>query len=110
MLIGDRQPDPPDRSDWTVYGITDDRGEPPLDPASRAVARTPQPVDWTIGEALWFLHPRPPRRTVARWLKGLDPIGKRELPQGGPPARTYPAAEIMLRHATWVRRKSPPEG
>jgi hypothetical protein len=61
---------------------------------------------WTIGEALRFLDPVPPRRTLSRWLKALEPDGSVPLPQGGPPAKTYPAAAIMERHARWVRRGS----
>lgn len=60
-----------------------------------------QPLDWSIGEAMAFLDPRPPRRTLSRWLAGMDPIGWRNLPQGGPPARTYPVKQIMVRHAQW---------
>lgn len=58
---------------------------------------------WTVGDALQFLDPTPPRRTVARWLAGLQPIGVRALKQGGKPARTYLADEIMKRHARWAR-------
>lgn len=106
-----------DWSGWREVGSTDDTpegqrssldlrlfGEPSLDPASRAVARTPGAVDWTIGEALAFLRPQPPRRTLSRWLASIEPIGRRSLPQGGPEARTYPAAEIMIRHAAWAKR------
>jgi hypothetical protein len=106
-----------DRADWVNMGAASEGtswsewwegvpGEPDLDPASRAVARTPAPVQWTIGDALAFLHPCPPRRTVSRWLRHMDPIGERPLPQGGPPAATYSASEIMTRHARWARRIS----
>lgn len=57
---------------------------------------------WTIGDALRFLDPKPPRRTLARWLTKIEPVGERKLKQGGPAARTYPAREIMQRHARWV--------
>lgn len=54
---------------------------------------------WTIGEALGFLKPQPNRRTLARWLLALEPVGTRPLPQGGPPAKLYRATEIMRLHA-----------
>lgn len=57
---------------------------------------------WTIGDALAFLDPQPNRRTLSRWLRGLEPIGTRELPQGGPPARLYRAREVMQRHTVWA--------
>lgn len=79
-------------------------GEPDLDPASRAVARTPQVVEWTIGDALNFLHPCPPRRTIHRWLERMTPIGTRRLPQGGPEAKTYSAGDVMIRHRKWASR------
>jgi hypothetical protein len=59
--------------------------------------------EWTIGDALHWLDPKPKRRTVARWLKEMTPTGERSLPQGGPPARTYRAAEIIRRHARWAK-------
>lgn len=68
--------------------------------ARRQVSRT----SWTIGDALRFLDPAPPRRTLSRWLRALTPDGTASLPQGGPPARTYPAKEIMARHARWASR------
>ena len=61
-------------------------------------------TSWTIGDALRFLDPVPPRRTLSRWLATLDPDGEADLPQGGPRARTYPAKAIMERHARWARR------
>ena len=63
---------------------------------------------WTIGDALQFLDPAPPRRTVSRWLKGLPAIGWRRLPQGGPSARTYRASDVMARHARWAKSHTPP--
>lgn len=58
--------------------------------------------DWTVGEALKFLDPAPPRRTLSRWLAGMPPVGSRKLPQGGPPAATYSIPEVMRRHARWA--------
>lgn len=66
------------------------------------VSRQPD-TEWTIGDALTWLDPRPPRRTLSRWLRALTPLGWRTLPQGGPPARTYRAREIMQRHARWAK-------
>lgn len=62
--------------------------------------RYPAPT-WTIGDALRFLKPTPRRRTLSRWLTELTPVGERALPQGGPPAKTYLATEVMQRHARW---------
>lgn len=62
---------------------------------------------WTIGDALQFLDPAPPRRTVSRWLAKLPAIGWRQLPQGGPPARTYRASDVMARHARWAKSHPP---
>jgi hypothetical protein len=65
-------------------------------------------TEWTIGDALRWLHPAPPRRTVSRWLREMTPVGRRRQANGGPPARTYSAAEIMRRHARWLPKH--PEG
>ena len=62
----------------------------------------PPEVEWTVGDALAFLHPQPPRRTLHRWLAAMSPIGSRPLPQGGPDAKTYSARAIMLRHRDWA--------
>jgi hypothetical protein len=56
-------------------------------------------VLWTIGDALAFLDPTPNRRTLARWLATLTPVGARPLKHGGPAARLYRASEVMLHHA-----------
>ena len=64
------------------------------------VSRQPD-TEWTIGDALTWLDPLPPRRTLSRWLTKLEPVGLRAMPQGGPPVRTYRAREIMERHARW---------
>lgn len=73
-------------------------------PAPRPHRSRRSEAHWTIGDALKFLDPQPPRRTLSRWLNTLEQAGTRPLPQGGPPAATYPAAEIMQRHAKWVKR------
>lgn len=62
---------------------------------------------WTVHDALGWLKPPPPRRTLARWLSKIEPLGIRKLPQGGPPARTYPPTPIMKEHARWVLRTKP---
>ena len=66
------------------------------------VSRQPD-TEWTIGDALTWLDPKPPRRTLSRWLKVMQPVGYRCLPQGGPPAATYYARQIMQRHAKWAK-------
>jgi hypothetical protein len=92
--------------DWQDLGATEDgyrvsgSGDGTVE---RQHARLSEPT-WTIGDALSFLHPEPPRRTLSRWLAALTPVGERTLPQGGPPARTYPAKDVMRAHAAWVRR------
>jgi YD repeat-containing protein len=70
-------------------------------PAPR-VSRQPD-TEWTIGEALSFLDPQPPRRTISRWLSKLTPVGQAPLRQGGPLARTYRARDVMARHAQWAK-------
>lgn len=67
-----------------------------------SVTRTWAPAEWTIGDALAWLHPCPPRRTLSRWLAKMAPIGERALATGGPLARTYAPGLIMKEHARWV--------
>lgn len=66
------------------------------------VSRQPD-TEWTIGDALTWLDPKPPRRTLSRWLERIPHLGLRQLPQGGPPARTYRARDVMTRHAEWAK-------
>jgi hypothetical protein len=60
---------------------------------------------WTIGDALAFLDPPIPRRTLARLLKQLPPIGLVPSRRGGPLVHTYRPEDVMRVHAHWVRRK-----
>lgn len=64
---------------------------------------------WTIGDALRFLDPQPPRRTLARWLKAMPVSGEKVQRHGGPPAKTHRASEIMKRHADWARTRDEKE-
>lgn len=81
--------------DWEVLGYTDGGG-----------------VGWTrdapitIGEALDHLDPPIPRRTLARLLTRLEPVGLARIDHGGPAARTYRYSEVVRAHAEWARRKS----
>jgi hypothetical protein len=114
------------RVHWTALGAGEvcncgadfhqDPGRPPAIEQQRPFTehRYPRPKQprvrnradshWTIGDALRFLDPAPPRRTVSRWLRSIEPVGERALKQGGPPARTYPARSIMERHAVWASK------
>lgn len=60
----------------------------------------------TIGEALAHLDPPIPRRTLARLLARLAPVGTVPIQHGGPPAKTYRYSEVARAHAAWARRKS----
>lgn len=69
-------------------------------------ARVPHDPTLTIGEALEYLRPKIPRRTLARILAGLTPAGSKPVKHGGPPAKTYLLTEVARVHADWARRKS----
>lgn len=60
----------------------------------------------TIGTALAELDPPIPRRSLARLLAGLEPVGLEPLAKGGPPAKVYRWSEVARAHSDWVRRKS----
>lgn len=56
---------------------------------------------WSIGDALDFLKPPIPRRTLARRLARIEPVGLRASPQGGPDVRVYRATDVIKIHANW---------
>lgn len=108
----------PDADGWITLGMTDAgygvSGEVDVDgtyvetrtdygAGTETVHRSPP--EWTIGDALNWLDPCPPRRTLSRWLAVMTPVGRRRLKTGGPFVRTYDPAQIMRRHVTWARRK-----
>lgn len=80
---------------WVALGTTDDAGQKRVSGSD---------AHWTIGDALLFLDPAPPRRTLARWLKAMPRTGERAQRHGGPPAPTHSAADIMRKHAAWAKR------
>ena len=88
-----------DLAGWTVLGHTDDGGTVYIRPRVGD-------AQITIGEALAHLDPPIPRRTLARLLAGLTPVGQARPAHGGPPARTYLFSDVVRAHADWVRRKS----
>jgi hypothetical protein len=57
----------------------------------------------TISEALAWLSPPIPRRTLQRRLAGSVVLGYRTTAEGGRPAPVYPADAVMRAHAEWVR-------
>lgn len=79
------------------------RYQEPKKPRSQSLKNRPG-ESWTIGDALHFLDPTPPRRTLSRWLTKIESDGDRKIKHGGPPAKTYPARAIMEQHARWARR------
>lgn len=60
----------------------------------------------TIGQALAYLDPPIPRRTLARLLSQLEPVGTAVIKHGGPPAKTYKLSDVAHAHADWSKRKS----
>lgn len=89
--------------DWSELGTTTDGGT--------IYVKLADP-DWThdgavtIGQALDHLDPPIPRRTLARILAKLTPVGRAALEHGGPAARTYRYSDVLRAHADWARRKS----
>lgn len=61
---------------------------------------------WSIGEALAFLSPPIPRRTLSRKLAGIEVAGSRPGEHGGPTVRLYRVGDVMQLHAAWCAKRA----